>query len=65
MSKIFMQAQEVADELNVSVSHAYKIMRAMNKELKEKGYFTMSGRVDRKYFHEKFYGTRSQDERSE
>ena len=55
-----MRADEVADELGVSVSFAYKMIRDMNKELKKKGCYVISGRVDRKYFHEKFYGTRDE-----
>ncbi len=50
----FMRAEDVAKELEVSVSHAYKIMRKLNAELKEKGFMTISGRVNRKYFMEKF-----------
>ena len=32
----------------------------MNEELKEAGCITIAGRIDRKFFHEKFYGTREQ-----
>ena len=53
----FMKVNDVAKELGISVSHAYKIMQQLNKELKEKGYMTIAGRVNRKYFMEKFcYG---------
>lgn len=53
----FMRAEEVAKELEISVSHAYKVMRSLNAELKAQGYMTISGRVNRKYFMEKFcYG---------
>lgn len=50
----FMRAEEVAKELEISVSHAYKIMRKLNAELKTQGYMTIAGRVNRKYFMEKF-----------
>lgn len=50
----FMRAEDVAKELEISVSHAYKIMRSLNAELKAQGYMTISGRVNRKYFMEKF-----------
>ena len=50
----FMRAEDVAKELGVSVSHSYKIMQQLNKELKAKGYMTIAGRVNRKYFMEKF-----------
>ena len=50
----FMKVNDVAQELGLSVSHAYKIMQQLNRELKEKGYMTIAGRVNRKYFMEKF-----------
>lgn len=54
----FMNVTEVAKELGISESHAYKIMRKLNAELKEKGYMTIAGRVNRKFFMEKFcYGS--------
>ena len=62
--KMFMRVAEVAEELGVSVPYAYKLIRAMNEELRKTGCITISGRIDRKFFHEKFYGTRSKDERS-
>ena len=56
--KIFMRVDEVAEELDVSVPYAYKLIRKMNEELKKTGYITIAGRIDRKFFYEKFYGTR-------
>jgi predicted ArsR family transcriptional regulator len=54
---LFMKVEEVAKELGISKSHAYKIMQKLNAELKEKGFLTVAGRVNRKYFMEKFcYG---------
>lgn len=49
-NRIFMTVAEVAEELGVSRSYAYKIMRTLNEELQEKGYLTVSGRVNRDYF---------------
>ena len=43
----FMRVEEVAQELGVSKSYAYKIVQKLNQELKEKGYLTISGRVNR------------------
>jgi len=55
--KNFMTVDEVAHELNVSKSYAYKIVQKLNAELREKGYLTISGRVNRRYFMEKLcYG---------
>lgn len=52
---------EVARELGISKSFAYKIVRQMNKELKSKGYLTIAGKVSRVYFQEKFYGLDKED----
>ena len=43
----------LAAELGVSKSYAYKIVQKLNAELKAKGYLTISGRINRKYFMEK------------
>jgi predicted transcriptional regulator len=60
-NQIFMRVDEVAEALSVSQSHAYKVIKEMNARLREKGCITISGRVDRKFFYEQFYGTRDQD----
>ena len=62
--EIFMRVNEVAEELGVSVPYAYKLIRELNKELRETGCITIAGRIDRKFFHEKFYATKDQTERS-
>ena len=53
-STMFMRVDEVAEELGVSVPYAYKLIRSMNAELKKTGCITISGRIDRKFFHENF-----------
>ena len=45
MEKNFMTVDDVAEELSVSKSKAYKIVRQLNKELEEKGIITVAGRV--------------------
>lgn len=52
-STSFMRVDEVAQELGVSKSYAYKIVRKLNTELKEKGFMTISGRVNKQYFIER------------
>ena len=53
----FMRVDDVAQELGVSRSYAYKLIQRLNAELREKGYLTISGRVSRRYFAEKLcYG---------
>jgi Mn-dependent DtxR family transcriptional regulator len=52
-----MRVEDVAQELDVSKSYAYKIVQRLNAELKAQGYLTISGRINRKYFMEKLcYG---------
>ena len=53
----FMRVEEVAQELGISKSYAYKVIHKLNAELQDKGYLTISGRVNRNFFMEKFcYG---------
>ena len=56
--ELFVRAEEVAQELGVSKPYAYKLVREMNEELKQKGFLTIPGRVSRRYFEEKFYRLR-------
>lgn len=61
--QIFMRVDEVAEELGVSRPYAYKLIKKMNDELASTGCITIAGRIDRKFFHEKFYGTKNDQER--
>ena len=56
MENRFIRADDVAQELNVSKSYAYKLIRKLNEELKAKGFITIAGRVNRQYFYERLYG---------
>ena len=38
----FMRVEEVAQELSISKSYAYKIVQKLNEELKNKGFLTIS-----------------------
>lgn len=51
----FYRVDDIQNILDVSTSKAYKIIQQMNKELKDKGYVTVAGRVPVKYFKEKYY----------
>ena len=53
MDTLFMTADEVAKEMNVSKAYAYKIIQRLNRKLQELGYLTVSGKVNRKYFMKK------------
>ena len=58
----FMRADEVARELEVSKSYAYKLIQQLNGELQEKGYITIAGRVNKQYFRERLYETSQRKE---
>jgi len=51
-SKLFISAKEVAKELEVSDSYAYRLIRQLNAELEQKGFVVVKG----KYFEERVYG---------
>lgn len=55
MSEKFIRAEEVAEVMEISVAYAYKIIRKLNQELSDKGFITVTGRVNRKYFNERVY----------
>ena len=44
MEKLYYTAKEVAEMLDVSVSHAYKVIREANRELSSKGFYVRAGR---------------------
>lgn len=44
-----IMVEEVMDILQVSRSTAYHTMQRLNKELRDKGYITHSGRISRAY----------------
>lgn len=52
----FMRVEEVAQELGISKSYAYKIVQKLNEELKTQGYLTVAGKCHAQYFKQKFYG---------
>ena len=60
--QVFMRVDEVATELGVSNSYAYKLIRELNKELKAAGCIVINGRVDRRFFHEHLYATQKKKE---
>ena len=56
MENKFIRVDEVAKELGVSTSYAYKLIRQLNNELKAKGFVVIAGRVNSQYFNERLYG---------
>lgn len=61
-TKLFYTAAEVAKMLNISVGQAYRLMRDWNKELEQKHFLVIAGRIPVKYFEEKIYGCFSTSE---
>lgn len=51
----FIGVKEVAETIGCSESHAYKIIRQLNGDLRAKGMIVKAGRISRRYFEEKTY----------
>ena len=51
-NKIYITANELAEMLDVSVGHAYKL----NQELEKEGFLVIAGKVPRRYFEKRWYG---------
>ena len=58
----FIRAKEVGELLQCSECMAYKIIARLNKELQEKGYITISGRISKSYLYERM-GIKDEHER--
>ena len=50
-----LNAKQVAELLDISVSYAYKVIDQLNKELAKAGYLTISGKVDSLYLYKRFF----------
>lgn len=53
--KRFLDSKDVAEIMECSQAQAYKIIKQLNNELKDKGYITLAGKVNSKYFYERTY----------
>lgn len=56
MQKTFYNSKDIQGLFGVSQSKAYQYIRQMNKELSEKGFLTVRGKVPRVYVEERFFG---------
>ncbi len=54
--KLFLTADDVSKIMSISKAMSYRVISELNKELSEKGYLTIHGRVSKKYFEEKVCG---------
>ena len=55
-NNLFISAKEVAQDLEVSDSYAYRLIRKLNEELERQGYVIVKGKISRQYFEERVYG---------
>ncbi len=53
---MYLSVEEVAELFDISVSFAYRVVERMNKELKEKGYYILYGRIPICYVESRIYG---------
>lgn len=51
----WMKAQDVSRETKMSISVAYRIIRELAQELREKGYLTNRGFISRAYLYKRYY----------
>jgi transposase len=58
---LLISSAEISAELGISKSYAYKIVKRLNDELKEKGFVVISGKTSRKLYEEKFYGLKNDE----
>ena len=58
INELFMSAAEISTITGMSEAYAYKIIKQLNKELQEKGFMTIRGRVSKDYFQERIYGAK-------
>lgn len=54
--KIYFDAGQVAEMLDISKASAYGIIRQLNGELEAKGFLVVQGKISRAYFCERWYG---------
>ncbi|MEG2930088.1 MAG: hypothetical protein RR846_11175 [Oscillospiraceae bacterium] len=55
-NKRFLDVNDVADYMEISVPLAYKMIRKLNDELTAQGYLIMPGKVSRVFLEERIYG---------
>lgn len=53
MNDNFITVAEVSEYMKISKSKAYRVVKGLNDELKEKGFLVIAGRCPKKYFLER------------
>ena len=54
IEKMYLSAADIAQALGVSRSKSYGVITKLNKELESKGMIIVRGKVNRKYFYERY-----------
>ena len=55
-NKYYIDAEEIANALDVHTTTAYRIIKELNEQLKAQGFIIVAGKCPRKYFNEHYYG---------
>lgn len=53
-AKTYYTVSEIAEIIGCKTNTAYKIVAELNKQLKTKGYVTLQGKINKRYFHEHY-----------
>ena len=51
-----IRAEEVAERLGIPRTSACTVIKELNRELADKGYMTVTGRVSKDYFEQRYFG---------
>lgn len=62
MENLFYTAKELAEMFGISSAKAYQLIQEWNKELSEKKFIIIPGKIYRAYVNEKIYGYNGREE---
>lgn len=51
-----LTAEDVANILMCSNSKAYEVIKDLNSELKEQGFYVLRGKISKQYLYERIFG---------
>ena len=54
IKKSYYDVNDVMEILGCKENKAYEVIRKLNKELEQKGYIYISGKINKKYFNQKY-----------
>lgn len=53
-NNLFLTVRDIMDLLGIKETKAYDIIKTLNSELNDHGYMTVTGKVNRAYFEQRF-----------